>query len=126
MNIIIIKYNIFIPNIGMLLEKEKNLTRKRFLILGLLAVFMLSACTPTASAPAPTSDSGVEPTAGPVQEEAPAAAPAATEAPAESEPAAVEPMGVPTSRGSQLVATDPNTVNLASGEPQLIEFFAFW
>jgi len=106
----------------MLLEKEDDLTRKTLLTLGLLAVFMLSACTPTASAPA--SDSGVEPTAAPLQEEAPA--PAATEAPVESEPVAVEPMGVPTSRGSQLVATDPNTVNLASGEPQLIEFFAFW
>jgi hypothetical protein len=57
----------------------------------------------------------------PAQEEAPTAAPAtATEAPAE------EPMAAPTSRGSQLVATDPSTVNLTSGEPQLIEFFAFW
>ena len=27
---------------------------------------------------------------------------------------------------SALEATDPSTVQLASGEPQLVEFFAFW
>lgn len=27
---------------------------------------------------------------------------------------------------TELVATDPSTVNLASGELQLVEFFAFW
>jgi hypothetical protein len=27
---------------------------------------------------------------------------------------------------TELEATDPSTVNLASGEPQLLEFFAFW
>jgi hypothetical protein len=31
----------------------------------------------------------------------------------------------PTPRAG-LVATDPSTVNLASGEIQLVEFFAFW
>jgi hypothetical protein len=32
----------------------------------------------------------------------------------------------PTSRGNQLVATDPSTVNLSSGNVQLVELFAFW
>ena len=104
------------------------MTRKTFLTLGLLAVFVLSACTPTVLPPTPAPASGAEADAPPmddttpVQEEAPEAAPAAAtdEAPAE------EPMAAPTSRGTQLAATDPNTVNLASGEPQLIEFFAFW
>jgi len=32
----------------------------------------------------------------------------------------------PTPRGNELVATDPSTVNLASGRLQLVEFFAFW
>jgi len=31
-----------------------------------------------------------------------------------------------TPRGNDLVATDPSTVNLASGQPQLVELFAFW
>lgn len=112
------------------------MTRKTLLTLGLLAAFMLSACIPNTSAPAPTPDSGGEPAAAPVQddpapvqEEAPTDAPAPTDVPteaAEPEPAAEEPVAVATSRGPQLVATDPSTVNLASGEPQLIEFFAFW
>ena len=32
----------------------------------------------------------------------------------------------PTPRGDELVATDPSTVSLASGEFQLVELFAFW
>ena len=32
----------------------------------------------------------------------------------------------PTPRGSQLVATDPSLVKLASGQLQLVELFAFW
>ena len=109
------------------------MNRKRLLTLGLLAVFALSACTPAASAPESAPDGGMEATAVPVdndpapaQEGVPEAAPAATEASTGSEPAAEEPVAAPTSRGSQLAATDPSTVNLNSGEPQLIEFFAFW
>lgn len=32
----------------------------------------------------------------------------------------------PPNRGSQLYATNPDTVVLGSGEPQLVELFAFW
>ncbi|MFN2237726.1 MAG: hypothetical protein ACK2U1_26130 [Anaerolineales bacterium] len=32
----------------------------------------------------------------------------------------------PTPRGNELVATDPSTINLASGQLQLVELFAFW
>ena len=32
----------------------------------------------------------------------------------------------PTPRGNELVATNPTTVNLASGQLQLVELFAFW
>lgn len=46
----------------------------------------------------------------------PVAAPAATPTPAQPRPT-VDP---------QLHATDPKTVNLASGNVQLVEFFAFW
>ncbi len=110
--------------------------RKTFLTLGLVAIFMLAACVPEAAPPsadperAATEPSALAPTdeVQPTQAEAdaPTAAPiAATEAPAEAE-ATAEVMAQPTSRGNQLVATDPTTVNLNSGQPQLIEFFAFW
>ena len=48
----------------------------------------------------------------------------ATEAslPATSEP---EPVVQPTSRGADLVASDPSLVQLASGQLQLVEFFSF-
>ncbi len=103
------------------------MTRKTFLTLGLLAVFILSACTPSVSAPTATPESGEMPVATHVEE----AAPTQEEAPAEegamaTEEPVEEAMAMPTSRGSQLVATDPETVNLTSGQPQLIEFFAFW
>lgn len=103
------------------------MTRKMLLTLGLLAVLLLSACTPTVSAPTLAPDSGGVEEPAPAQEEMPAvAAPASTEVPAETEVVVEEPQGMPTSRGAQLVATDPSTVNLTSGQPQLIEFFAFW
>lgn len=35
------------------------------------------------------------------------------------------PMAVATSRGDQLVATDPSTVNLSGGALTLVEFFRF-
>jgi hypothetical protein len=60
--------------------------------------------------------------------------------PAETE--AATPTGIPTlvtteasppaveaacpDHGSELVASDPGTVQLASGKIQLVEFFAFW
>jgi hypothetical protein len=50
--------------------------------------------------------------------------PAPTEEPITEENDPVQPK--PTSRGNDLVATDPSTVALASGKVQLVEFFAFW
>ena len=99
------------------------MNRKTLLTLGLLAVFVLSACTPTQS-PAPPP----EPTPTPEVESAEAqpAAPAPPAAAVEEAPTEVVVEAQPTSRGSQLEATDPATVNIASGQPQLIEFFAFW
>jgi len=46
---------------------------------------------------------------------------APTPVPPESAPADVKPTPRP-----ELSATDPSTVNLASGNPQVLEFFAFW
>jgi hypothetical protein len=47
-------------------------------------------------------------------------APAVTEAAVPAEAAACP------AHGTELVATDPGTVQLASGKVQLVEFFAFW
>lgn len=74
--------------------------RKMLVTLGLLVVMAVTACAPSAEPPPPTE--------------------AVDSAPTE------EPLPVATSRGNDLAATDPGTVNLATGEPQLIEFFAFW
>ena len=94
----------------------------RILACGLL--LWIAGCGPAATQP-PVADSP-----------APAAAPAATEAGAPS-PSAVlpeatatllptaTPFPVATSRGPNLEATDPRTVNLASGQLQLVEFFRF-
>lgn len=91
-----------------------------FLSLAAVAV-LLAACAPATSTaasaqpapilpmltvqpPAPTQDTPVQ--------TASAAAPTARP--------------VATSRGPNLEATDPTTVNLASGGLQLVEFFEFW
>jgi hypothetical protein len=34
--------------------------------------------------------------------------------------------GAASSRNDEMQATDPSTVELAAGRPQVIEFFAFW
>jgi hypothetical protein len=44
----------------------------------------------------------------------------------EAYPAPEETAPKPTSRGDQLVATNPATVKLASGQVQLVELFAYW
>jgi hypothetical protein len=81
-----------------------------FLTIGLVAV-LVTACAPQATqVPAPpqavtqTSESVTQP-------QVTSAAPAV--------------VAVATSRGPNLEATDPATVNLASGQLQLVEFFRF-
>ncbi|MCF6278609.1 MAG: hypothetical protein L3J16_07675 [Anaerolineales bacterium] len=104
--------------------------RITFLTLGLLAGFILSACAPGIPVSAPTV-AAVEPLASapapseavPAVEEAPVVV---TEVPEETSADEAPPVAVATSRGDQIEATDPATVNIASGQPQLIEFFAFW
>ncbi|HEY4665685.1 MAG TPA: hypothetical protein VIH26_00145 [Anaerolineales bacterium] len=48
---------------------------------------------------------------------APSAAPTIQVAPSQPAASAIR---------TELAATDPATVNLASGKPTLVEFFAFW
>ncbi len=88
-------------------------------IVSLLAVLMTSSCAPAApSNPAAPIDTLFSTST----------APASTSAPARTVPVSpqtAEVQVVATSRGPNLEATDPTTVNLASGQLQLIEFFRF-
>ena len=100
--------------------------------LGLVA---LLALTTAACGGAEYDDTGAapQPEAAPVVEE-PQAEEAADDAvaePAEAEAEAPEEVAVeeaapPVQVKTAMEATDPSTVQLASGTPQLVEFFAFW
>ena len=87
-----------------------------------LVAVILAACS---SAPA-TQPSGAPPVA-----EVPSATPVvsvvggATQPPVAIEPPSQAVQPVATSRGPNLEATDPNTVTLASGGYQFVEFFRF-
>ncbi len=101
-----------------------------FIVIGIVILtgLILAACT-GASQPvdrdpfvdaAPQQQGGAEGApAGNVQVSEGEAAP--TPVSPESGPADVKPTPRP-----ELIATDPSTVNLASGSPQVLEFFAFW
>lgn len=92
-----------------------------FLTVGLWIALLAVSCAPAA----PT-ETAVEPASPAAQSSATATAVPATEASVEQLPTevpAVQPIA--TSRGPNLHATDPSTVNLASGQLQLVEFFRF-
>lgn len=86
-----------------------------------LIMVLLAACAPATPAAVPTVvDTPLVNTQAPTQvseEVATDTIIAATEMPT--------PIRVATSRGPDLEATDPTTVNLASGQLQLVEFFRF-
>jgi hypothetical protein len=95
-----------------------------FLRLILLAV-LLAACAPAKPGTAPAQPVEIEPTLNVPPPTATVEAPLqATLAPQET--LAPTPLAVVTSRGPHLEATDPTTVNMASGGLQLVEFFEFW
>jgi ABC-type transport system substrate-binding protein len=93
-------------------------------ILSLLAV-LLAACAPASAAPNPpaaATQTLIQPSGTSLA--APTFEPA-TEAVVPTEALAGTPPPIATSRGPDLEATDPSTVNLASGQVQFIEFFRF-
>ncbi len=102
------------------------MNRKTLLLLGLVALFMLAACSPTAPPPVPPeADLPAPTTAPPAENEAQAEPAEAVELPDPTvEAPTVIPM--PTSRGEKLQASEPASFQPATGEPQLLEFFAFW
>lgn len=91
------------------------------LSLGLVAVFALAACAPSASvAPAPTATRAAD---TPAPSASPRPFETAAQPTVQAETAA--PSAVATSRGPDLEASDPTAVQLASGGLQLVEFFRF-
>lgn len=92
-----------------------------FLTVGLWMALLAISCAPAA----PT-ETAVEPAPPAAQPSATATAVPATEASVDQLPTeapVVQP--IVTSIGPDLHATDPSTVNLASGQLQLVEFFRF-
>jgi hypothetical protein len=106
--------------------------KTRLLPTFILIAVLLGACAPTstptnppaAATQAPTilepSTTLATPTLEPTTEPTLSGA---TERPTES--VAATPLAVATSRGPELEATDPTTVNLASRQVQFVEFFRF-
>lgn len=105
-----------------------RLQKVKYLILSvvLVSVFIMTACgqtkqqapdaaspmedAPAVESPIAVADAAQSPTAEPVPDDT-------------SEPVAE--MVAPTPR-PEMAATDPSTVTLATGDVQLVEFFAYW
>ena len=99
------------------------MAKKRFLPLFVPVVLLLAACAPGTVAtnpPVPATELPGE-VLSTATLAAPTLEPATQAAPGEEATAAP----VATSRGPGLHATDPTTVNLASGGLQFVEFFRF-
>lgn len=100
--------------------------RNRFtLTLSLLAILLAAACTQTPGTTPEKTDALAKPSATPPQfvpdVQSTEAAPTLP-----SETFTQPSQAVATSRGPNLEASDPASFNQASGNLQLVEFFAFW
>jgi hypothetical protein len=104
-----------------LINSGGSMKRQLFLFAVIGAVIIISSCSPVSKTE--VSQPVVENTA--VETDA-AIEPQSTE-PRDITATAPSPLPVakPTSRGDQLVATDPSSVNLSAGIPTLVEFFRF-
>lgn len=113
--------------------------KQRLSLMVLMAVLLaLAACSPSTVAPAElpapaisTAENTPVPTTAPVAGSTEAVVSVSPTEAAASEPTAAPPaadpsLGPPPNRGAALEATDPSTFTLASGQPQFVEFFAFW
>ncbi|HEY5730644.1 MAG TPA: hypothetical protein VIS72_11370 [Anaerolineales bacterium] len=107
------------------------MTKTRFISTVSLLLLLLASCAPAAVTQAPIIDQpSVQEPAPPVAAE-PSATPFAPadqsteDIPTPTEAVVSDPLPVATSRGPDLHATDPNTVSLASGQLQFVEFFRF-
>ena len=101
-----------------------------FLTFSLLAVLLISACAPIATATQPSTPQPavVEPSVTALSVEQPPVDLTATQLFTDSLLSATPPVDAQpaaTSRGPDLEASDPSIVSLASGQLQFVEFFRF-
>lgn len=98
----------------------------RYIPLFMVLALVLAACG-SASTPVNPPAAATEPPALPQPTATLAPAGQGADVPAEPAPATEPAAAIPaaTSRGPDLHATDPSTVNLASGGLQFVEFFRF-
>jgi hypothetical protein len=87
-----------------------------------LIALLLASCAP---AVVPTEADVTQAIVSSPSPEATATQPSSSAEPTATQPPTVEVQPVATSRGPDLEATDPSTINLASGGLQLVEFFRF-
>ena len=100
---------------SVLRERTKTMTgvHRRLTLVVIVLALVLAGCTAITGDEAPAAGAG---------EEVAAPEPTAT---AEPEPTAVA-IGPPPAFREELQATDPATVVLGAGTPQVVELFAFW
>jgi len=113
--------------LGKDMTMRNNTAINRFLPALSLLILLLASCAPAApvapsveqpSVQQPAPSVAVEPSATPVVDAGnPVAQP--------TEAVESAPLPIATSRGPNLEATDPNTVSLASGQLQFVEFFRY-
>ena len=105
--------------------------RRQLAPLVVVLALALSGCGPIAGDDGPaggeqaaqaTEQPAAEPTATAVEEPTATVDPTATPEPEPTEVA----IGPPPAFREEIIATDPQTVVLGQGHPQVIEFFAFW
>src|SRR5262249_48694250 len=98
--------------------------KSRFAFTLSLLALLLASCAPATATQAPTQP------AAPAIISQPTSTPSTIPQPTETVPATQAPaptvIPIVTSRGPNLEATDPQTVSMASGSLQLVEFFEFW
>lgn len=111
--------------VSIMKTRESFTPRLFFWTVSLVVLLIASACAPAATAP-----QDMAPELPPVEAIASTQTPIVLsqdpiQIPA-TEPAVAEVQPAATSRGSELHATDPSEIRLASGQLQLIEAFNFW
>ena len=94
-----------------------------FRALGLVAAIGLSSCAPAVTSAPSAPTEVLAPVAAATEVLSTATAPEAVAVASPTQ--TVEVQAIATSRGPNLEATDPTTVNLVSGQLQLVEFFRF-
>ncbi len=111
------------------MKKKRLLQLMMFLAITTLVLTACSTGDSPVDAPDAAAGGQVSQDAIPVPDEASSANAASTdgdEQPEMGSDEAAESVEPPPEPRTELEATDPSTVMLASGSPQLVEFFAYW